>query len=170
MMRSLYLFVISLVACYAALAWLQEDYPFNSRVVWDYALLWLWQLVLCIACLSFGRFLLIQLFKIEVPWLESWLFSMTVGLISFVLFMYMAGAIGIYGPVFAVSLPILMSTAGARLCYEDIRKWRSQAKERAHTLSLTQKVAIGLDLRVVWLCTRKVRLQTRYFMMRAGPT
>src|SRR6185503_13110872 len=119
----------ALVVC-ALRAWQYLDvvgkiYPVDAWLFWKLGLLWFWMAVLSLACLSTGALLLERVLRLELPPLEAIVQSMVLGLVTFVMCMYLAGALHLYGPVFAVALPALMFGAGARSAF---RLWRRYAE------------------------------------------
>jgi hypothetical protein len=104
-------------------------YPIRDWLFWRYLVLAAWLLLFSAACASFGQLLLVRLFKTELPALESAVLSMTVGTVSFVMLMYLAGTFGLFKPWFAVVLPLALLgpslAAGANLWR---RSWRELRK------------------------------------------
>src|SRR6266545_504154 len=72
-----------------------------------------WDLLLTVSCASFGHLVVTKLLRLgELPGLEKLALSLPVGLVGFVLAMYAGGFLALYGPVFALALPIAMLVAG----------------------------------------------------------
>jgi hypothetical protein len=94
---------------------LNRVYPIRLWLFWQLATIWAWVAVFSVACASFGHFILIRVLKLrDLPVLESAVLSMAIGVVAFVLAMYVGGAFAWYGPVLAVALPLLMIGVGAR--------------------------------------------------------
>ena len=90
-------------------------YPIRQWLFWQYAELWLWLLLFSAACTSFGQLLLVRVFDQDrLPALESAVLSMLIGTVSFVMGMYLAGAVGWFRPWFALALPFVMLVASVR--------------------------------------------------------
>jgi hypothetical protein len=110
-------------------------YPLRDWLAWPMMALWGWVLLMNLACLSFGHWVLARVFKVgRLPALEAAVFSMVVGTVGFVLAMYIAGALAWYVPSFAVALPLgflaVGGRAGAHLlgrCWQEVKSSRYTA-------------------------------------------
>jgi len=95
--------------------YLQPIYPTRSWLLWDLAVIWGWIAALTIGCLGLGQWLVVRVLRLErLPVLESAVFSMAAGVVLFVHALYLAGALRLYRPWFAVLLPAAFIVAGAR--------------------------------------------------------
>ena len=93
---------------------LEPHYPIGEWLAWPMLSLLGYALALQLAFVSAGYLLVDRTFHFErLPPLERLVFAHLLGLIAFVLGMYVAGAFGWYGPTFAVVWPSLLLAAGA---------------------------------------------------------
>lgn len=99
-------------------------YPIDGWLFWSLAKLWGWMLVFSAACVAMGQLILDRLLRVELPPLESAVQAMAVGVVAFVMCMYAGGALGWFGPVYAVVLPLAFVAAGGRAA------WRLLARIR----------------------------------------
>ena len=106
--------VVCLYGAYLYLGVLSKVYPVDTWLFWRLATLWGWMAVLSLACLSVGSLVLERVIRLELPPLEAVVQSMALGLVCFVMCMYLGGAVGLFGPVFAVALPALLVAGGAK--------------------------------------------------------
>jgi hypothetical protein len=89
-------------------------YPIRLWLFWKLGMLWGWALLFNVACLSFGQLVLVRGLKmVRLPALESAVLSMAIGVVGFVLAMYVGGALAWFTPVFAVSLPLVLLAVSA---------------------------------------------------------
>lgn len=98
-----------------------HHYPLEKWLVWKYAKAWLWALVWALACLA-GGFELVRRLVPGPPLRERMLFGFAIGVYAFHLAMFLGGLAGIYGPVFAVALPVAFVAAGAKGLAEPLRR------------------------------------------------
>ena len=83
-----------------------EVYAIERWLFWSMAMLWGWVATLNLACVSFGQLVIVRVLKLRnLPALESAVFSMAVGLVCFVIALYIGGALAWFTPHFAVALP-----------------------------------------------------------------
>jgi hypothetical protein len=81
---------------------------------WPLAALWGWVATLNLACVSFGQLVIVRVLKLRnLSALESAVFAMAVGLVCFVIALYIGGALAWFTPVFAVALPVTMFAVSA---------------------------------------------------------
>ena len=89
-------------------------YPIDQWLFWTLLAIWSWVGVFNLACFCFGQFVLRRVLRLRaLPPLEASVHGMAIGIVCFVLFMYAAGALALYGPLFALLLPAAMIAAGA---------------------------------------------------------
>jgi len=94
--------------------WLNRFEKLQSWFFFDLAKIWLWQCVLCVACVSAGAVVVRRLLPdSDRTRLETIAYAYPVGLLMFALGMYLGGFLHLLGPVFAVVWPALMIAAGA---------------------------------------------------------
>lgn len=106
--------VVCLLGARHYLAVVGTIYPLDQWLIWSLAKLWAWMAVLSVSCVCLGHVILERLLKLELEPLEALVQSMVIGLVAFVMCMYVGGALHFYGPVFAVLLPASMVVAGGR--------------------------------------------------------
>jgi hypothetical protein len=93
---------------------LDRFYPCKTWLFVIIATLAGWDLLLTLACASFGHLVLTRVLRLsDLSDIEKVAFSLPLGLVGFFLGMYVAGAFGLYGSVFAVALPVAMLIAGS---------------------------------------------------------
>jgi len=135
--------VRALVACAIGLGgalffaqFLDNRHKLKDWVVFDLATIWTWQVFLSAALVSTGALVVHKLLPDrDRTRLETFAFAYPVGVVVFVLGMYLGGFLHLLGPVFAVALPTLMLAAGAPHAR---RAWqRARATGTFPRLSLT---------------------------------
>lgn len=149
--------VASTVACLLAgaailLRHLHHLYPIRHWIVWDFARIWAWQVVFCVAALSVGLAVVDRLLVAKPPRLADRLtIAMAVGTGVFAIGMMAGGAARLFGPVFATTLPIVLCVVGLRPLARAAREvrgwWREEAPALAPIPSLlggAGAVALGL--------------------------
>ena len=117
-------------ACVGVARLFSERYPVRGWLIWDFAQIWTWQLLLSAACISFGHLLLDPLVRTERDPLERLVLDLATGVVVFVVAMYVAGALGIYGATFAVALPVVMLGAGGASVVPLLRRLREAWRVR----------------------------------------
>jgi hypothetical protein len=143
---------LTLVLCLAAAVGLvfgvnSED-PILRWIGWDYLLLWLWQLLLCISCLSAGRWVLKRLIGCALPALEEATLSMALGVVLFVLFMYAGGALGLFSAAFAVALPLSFLTPSVLPSIRFLRRayLRENSRPKLESISSGEILILALGV------------------------
>jgi hypothetical protein len=121
-------------------ATLNRSYPIADWLFWDLLPLWVACAAFSAACVSLGALGLRRLWggTPEWPLLETLVQSFSIGLVGFTLAMYGGGALGMYGPVFAIVLMLLMLAAGARALLAVVRDARARepaAEPRSRVLA-----------------------------------
>lgn len=92
-----------------------DVYAIERWLFWPLAMLWGWVATLNLACVSFGQLVIVRVLKLRnLPALESAVFSMALGLVCFVIALYIGGALAWFTPRFAVALPAAMVALSAR--------------------------------------------------------
>jgi hypothetical protein len=127
--------VLVTLACVATGAYfltkLNGHYPIRDWLVWPLLEIAAWCVLFHAACLSFGHLVVSRwLRQGNLPTTEKVVASMAVGVVAFVMAMYVGGALALYGPVFAVVLPGLMLLVGAPDLAFLARDWWAQHKAR----------------------------------------
>ncbi len=125
---------------------LDQVYPIDTWLFWSMAALWGWLFTFSLACVCMGQLILERMLRLALNPLESALQSMSVGVVAFVMCMYLGGALGLYGPVFAVLLPLAFTAAGARSglrLIERFRVERSLAKPMRPFAALVSAAGVG---------------------------
>lgn len=121
-------------------------YPLKDWLFWSLLPLWSWCALLNVAWLSFGHLVVARWLRLDhLPTLEKLVVSAAVGMVGFVMAMYGAGAVGLFRPLFALALPVVMVMAGARPLWQLLRRtWTSYATAPARTSLLGGfAVAVG---------------------------
>lgn len=108
----------TVVVCLGGLAYygvqIDEHYAITEWLVWRVALLWAYVALYTLACVGIGHAVLQRVLRLsDPPLLETWLFSMGLGLTVFVLSLYVLGSVGGLQPALAIGLPVL-SVAGCQ--------------------------------------------------------
>ncbi len=104
--------------------------PLGDWLVFDLAKMWLWDLFLTAACASFGHAVVKRVLGASAAGLtrlESLAFALPVGLVSFVLLMYLGGFLHLFGPVFAVLMPAGMLAVGLAPRFQVVAELRAAA-------------------------------------------
>ena len=113
---SLRALLLSLVLCALAcwfLRFLNAERPVQTWLFVDLALIWGYDLLLSLACASFGLGFVERVCgQRSLPFLEKVAFALPCGLIAFVAGMYFGGFLGWYGRVFALALPGVLLAIG----------------------------------------------------------
>src|SRR3982751_509807 len=92
---------------------LDHRHKLQDWIVFDLAKIWLWQIFLSAALVSTGALVVHKLLRDrDRTRLETFAFAYPVGVVVFVLGMYVGGFLHLLGPVFAVALPASMLAAG----------------------------------------------------------
>jgi len=96
-------------------SWLARSQPLSKWFFFDLATIWLWNVCLSVSCVVAGQRVVRTLLpSSERTALETIALSFPVGLVLFVMGMYVGGFLGLYGRAFAILLPLVMLAAGAR--------------------------------------------------------
>jgi hypothetical protein len=101
-------------------------YPAEDWLFFRLAKLWGYMALLSVSCVCAGHFVIEKLLRFEFEPLEAAVQSMAVGLVAFVMCMYVGGALQLYGKVFAIALPLAMIALGARSTVRLVRRARSE--------------------------------------------
>jgi hypothetical protein len=105
-------------------------YPIDLWLFWNVATIWLFQALFAVGCLGVGLLVIERVLKLgELPGLERVVLGMACGVVMFTLAMYLGGALGWYGPVFAVALPVALATLGHRQLWSLLRSTRAALAE-----------------------------------------
>lgn len=103
-------------------------YPIETWLVWDLLSIWGWVALLSVSCVSVGH-LIVERLKLDLLPFETLVQSMAVGLVAFVMCMYVGGALQLYGAVFAVALPVVLIGVGARSTWRLARRLWAELRE-----------------------------------------
>ena len=107
--RSLALGTLAIATLVASMFWLDQHYPLRGWLAWTLATIWGWQILLAVSLLTCGHALLVRLFRIQcASGLELVALAVPVGAVTFAMGIFVAGFLGLLGPVFAVVWPMLM--------------------------------------------------------------
>jgi hypothetical protein len=113
--RAASVLVFGIAATMGYAAFLHRTVPLGDWLVWRIAVLWLLCGFLASACLSAGYRIVracVSVARLRTP--EVLVLSSAAGLVAFVLSMYAAGALRLFGPALAVVLPAALLLSGAR--------------------------------------------------------
>lgn len=120
---------LSATAIYAAR--LDHSYAIGDWVFWKIAALWSYGALLVGACASSGFALLSRLRPPgSLPFVETLVTSVGIGLVFFTFGMYLGGALGLYGPWFALLLPGLLCAVGGMRLVHYLRDGYRQAQQQ----------------------------------------
>lgn len=104
-------------------------YPLRDWLAWPVLALWAYTALCNLAWFSAGSWLTGRLLGgRELPHLERAVLGTVVGIVLFTELMYLAGALGLYGPWFSVVFALLLSLAGAPELW---RWWRAYRESPA---------------------------------------
>jgi hypothetical protein len=117
-LRRLGLVAVLLAAAGVFASVLNRHYPIQYWLFWRYAACWLITAVVSVACLSSGSAVLRAL-GVHLPTALRLYLSFATGLLLFFLALFVGGLLHLYGPVFAVALPLVLAASGFRS-----RRWR----------------------------------------------
>jgi hypothetical protein len=135
---------LALGAAAVFLAVLLEARPFDTWLFADLAVIWGWQLVFALACGSFGWLLVERGLGLgALPGLEKLAHAFALGFLAFGVGMYAGGYLGLYGPAFAVALPLLLIAGGAPAAWPAARDWWARRAAAGTPLS---PAALGATL------------------------
>jgi len=124
-LRTLAVGSLGIAAAVGFAGMLDRVYPLKTWLFFDLLAIYGWQLLLTACCASFGHFVLTRVLGIRVfSGLETLAFSLPIGLVGFVLAMYMGGFLALYGPGFAVTMPLVLFAVGLPA---GVRAWSSRS-------------------------------------------
>lgn len=107
---------------------LDESYPVSEWLAWSLAPVWGYTLLFNSACVVFGSFLTRRLLgDRQLPALERLLYSMMLGLVAFVLALYVLGFCRLFKQPVALLLPLAFIVVGfrdARALWHELVAWR----------------------------------------------
>jgi len=139
------LFCISAIAVFATKV--DAHYPIADWLAWRVLLLWGYTLLLHCACVASGHAVLWRVFRLRrLPVLETWLTSMALGLVGFVLALYAVGSVGGFQPVVAIALPVAFIAVGARDVPRLLARTRRDLARPSHSPwihTVIHRVAVG---------------------------
>ncbi|HET6149567.1 MAG TPA: hypothetical protein VFH68_18665 [Polyangia bacterium] len=91
----------------------KDVYPPPNWLFWRLLVLWGWCALLHGACLAFGHLIVTRWLGLrDLPVIEALVTSAAVGFVAFGMAMYLAGALALFRPAFAIVLPVVMIAAG----------------------------------------------------------
>jgi hypothetical protein len=128
-LASAVLLVLTLAGTYKYARVLTAVYPIEQWLFWKLAQLWGWVALFNAACLSVGQLILARVLRLRpLPPLESAVFSIAIGVVAFVLCLYVGGALAWFTPTFAVALPCVFLLIGGRHGWRCIRELIDEAR------------------------------------------
>jgi hypothetical protein len=104
--------------------------PVSEWVAWRYASYWLLCAVVAASWFSAGHLLVGRMLRWPVPIAERCVLSMAVGLLAFVLLVFVFGLVGFHGLWTFVAAPTLLLAAGGRSVFLSVRRLRRHAGRR----------------------------------------
>ena len=129
---------LTLAGAYEYATILQPFYPIEQWLFWRLGMLWGWVAVLSLACTSFGRLVLTRALRLySLPVLEEAVFSMAIGVVAFVIALYIGGALAWFTPLFAVLLPCAMIAVAYRQPLALYRRLALAARDSARRSPLS---------------------------------
>jgi hypothetical protein len=149
--------IIALVslAGVAVYVWAVRDtYAVADWLAWPLLTLCGWTALLNLAWLSLGHCLLVRIFRErELPLLETLVMSVALGVTAFTQLMYVAGALHLFGRVFAPILAVLMVGVGAPDLWRLLRRYLHERQQAPATSSrvLLLTAAGGACVGIVYL-------------------
>lgn len=106
--------IASVGAAFFAIRFFDGIRPTQTWLFADLCRIWGYQVLLTAACASSGHAVLSGVLGLKsLPNLERIALSLTLGLICFGVGMYVGGYLSLYGPAFAIVLPVMLLLAGA---------------------------------------------------------
>jgi len=124
-LRSVAAGVLCLLGIWVYATVVGHSYPLHEWLFWRLAVLWLYGALFVSATLTFGHALLTRLVGAEnnpgddsesdsggLPFAETLVMSVAIGVLAFCLAMIGAGALGIIGPVYAIVMPLVFLAIG----------------------------------------------------------
>lgn len=113
----------------------KPTYDVEDWLAWPLLQIWGWVLLLNLAFVSLGHLLLVRVFRQrDLPTLETLVMSAALGVAAFAELMYVAGALHLFGKVFAPGIAVAMIAVGAPDLY---RRWRRFRADGGGLPSLT---------------------------------
>ena len=148
--------ILCLVAVLIYAGRLNQSYAIGDWLFWRIAALWLYGALLVGACASCGFALLSRLRTPgSLPFVETLTTSVGLGLVCFTFGMYMGGALGLYGPWFALLVPGVLCAAGARglgrYLWDSYRQWRQRPRRPTNPLVIAASAWGGLCVAVIYV-------------------
>jgi len=112
--RSTLLGLIGIAASIFLARFFGKSLPVSTWFVFDLATIWGWQVYLNLACAVGGYPVVKRLLPPDRTPVETAAVCFPVGVVIFVVAMYVGGYLHLFSPAFAVALPAVMIVAGAR--------------------------------------------------------
>jgi hypothetical protein len=87
--------------------------PLRTWLFWKLATLWFWEVVLVAACLALGALVCKRALRDspQLPACDRLIFVLASGVVAFAMLLYLAGAVALLRPAFAVGMPVLAIVA-----------------------------------------------------------
>ena len=145
--RSVIVGALGMVAALVLAPILARSYPVVDWLAWPVLTLWSWQVVLAASCVCFGHFVLTSILQRRTNTaLETIALAAPIGVVAFTMGMYVAGFLGLYGPVFAVVLPVAMLCAGLPAAARRVRTFMEDGDPSSAPGSLPARVVTGFGV------------------------
>lgn len=117
-------------------------YAPRAWLAWRVLTLWAWVLAMHAACLGLGARVTLDWLRVrDRPALETLALSMAVGVVGWVLLLYVLGALGLYGTALVFVLPPPLIWAGVAPLRRELPRWRAEGASRAPWSPLSVAVA-----------------------------
>ena len=126
---------------------INPSYPLRDWLTWRLLGVWACCLYFQAACLCLGHVVLTRWLRLtDLPAIERLVVSMAVGVVSFTLAMYVAGALALYRPWLALLLPLLMLASGAPSFAVYLPRGRNQRTSTSPSIWTSQLVTSAVLL------------------------
>jgi hypothetical protein len=117
-------------------------YPIRTWLAWPTFAIWGWVALLHATCLGLGARVTIDWLRVrDRPPLETLTLAMAVGVVGWVLLMYIVGALGLFGRALVFVLPPPLIWAGAGPLRASVTRWR---EERVGSLAPRSALSTGI--------------------------
>ncbi len=121
-------------------------------LAWPLLTLWGWVLLLNLAFLSLGNLLLVRVFRErELPLLETLVMSVAVGVCAFAELMYLAGALHLFGKVFAPGIALALIGIGAPDLWRLWKRFRAEGSPKLTVWTALLTAAGGACVGLLYL-------------------
>jgi len=141
--RSLFPALLAITGAIVLLGFSEPWYPISQWLLWHYLGIIALTLVLGVACLSLGDFLLRRVFRLALPTHERVAIGFALGLTGFELGMFLLGVVQAYGRTTFVVYPLL-------LCLFGVSRWRLVLRHARRVLRVGPKLGAAQILFILF--------------------